>query len=162
MKPIQKTITIEEYSTLTDLSLEEQELLQHARTAASNAYAPYSNFFVGCALHLEDGSIVLGNNQENAAYPSGMCAERTALYFKGANVPHAKIKMMAITAQTDLFSVKEPIYPCGACRQVISEYEHLQKEAITIIMQGQSGVIHKVHSSLDLLPFSFNSSHLNI
>ena len=160
MKQIETKIIIEEHQNFSTLTAIEIKLLEAAKKVSKLAYAPYSKYNVGCAILLDDGTIVLGNNQENAAYPSGICAERTAIYYKGANFSDKKIVLMAISANTEAFEVCTPVYPCGACRQAISEYEIVQQQAIPIIMQGASGVIHKSKTILDLLPFSFNPNNL--
>ena len=135
-------------------------LLNEARKSSASAYAPYSNFWVGAALKLESGEVILGNNQENAAYPSGLCAERTAVYWLGANRPDAKIQCVAVTARkanTDTFL---PVTPCGACRQALSEYENKQKQPIKVILEGQNGEIWVVPSIESLLPLKFSDDSL--
>ena len=109
---------------------------------------------------LDNGEIVLGNNQENAAYPSGMCAERVAIWQAGSLFPGVKIKKLAISASSTITEVDKPIGPCGACRQTLSEYEINQKEPFPVIFMGEVGEIVKTPSLLSLLPFSFDSSYL--
>jgi len=135
-------------------------LMNKAIEARGNAYAPYSKFHVGAALLLDNGEIVLGNNQENAAYPSGMCAERVAIWQAGSLFPGVKIKKLAISASSTITKVDKPIGPCGACRQTLSEYEINQKEPFPVIFMGEVGEIVKTPSLLSLLPFSFDSSYL--
>ena len=135
-------------------------LINRAIEARGNAYAPYSKFHVGAALLLHNGEIVLGNNQENAAYPSGMCAERVAIWQAGSLFPGVKIKKLAISASSTITKVDKPIGPCGACRQTLSEYEINQKEPFPVIFMGEVGEIVKTPSLLSLLPFSFDSSYL--
>ena len=135
-------------------------LMNKAVEARGNAYAPYSKFHVGAALLLDNGEIVLGNNQENAAYPSGMCAERVAIWQAGSLFPGVKIKKLAISASSTITKVDKPIGPCGACRQTLSEYEINQKEPFPVIFMGEVGEIVKTPSLLSLLPFSFDSSYL--
>lgn len=147
-------------SSSQDLSQEEQELLNAAKEAVNNAYAPYSQFSVGAALRIEDGTIIKGNNQENAAYPSGLCAERVAFFWAGANYPGKKITTVAITAKSDIVKTDHPITPCGACRQSMLEYELNQKSDITIIMQGSSGLIYRMIGVKQLLPLYFNEDGL--
>jgi cytidine deaminase len=125
-----------------------------------NAYAPYSNFRVGTALLLDNDRIVLGSNQENAAYPSGLCAERVAIFQSGAIYPEAKILKMAISAASDTNETKSPIPPCGACRQSISEYEFKQCIPIEIYFMGESGEVYKSDSIKNLLPLSFDKNFL--
>jgi len=160
MKQIKITSSATVYSNLGELSTEDQMLMNKAVEARGNAYAPYSKFYVGAALLLDNGEIVLGNNQENAAYPSGMCAERVAIWQAGALFPGVKIKKLAISASSTITKVDKPIGPCGACRQTLSEYEINQKEPFPVIFAGEVGEIVKTPSLLSLLPFSFDSSYL--
>ncbi len=145
-----------------DLSIDEQELLDKAVEAAAKAYAPYSNFRVGAALMLEDGSILAANNQENAAYPSGLCAERVALFYASAAHPGLKVKAIAITAINNNGLIDMPVTPCGACRQVMAEYENNSGIPMRIIMRGQSGPVMVVDSVSRLLPFAFVNDFLFI
>ena len=160
MKQIKITSSATVYSNLGELSTEDQMLMNKAIEARGNAYAPYSKFHVGAALLLDNGEIVLGNNQENAAYPSGMCAERVAIWQAGSLFPGVKIKKLAISASSTITEVDKPIGPCGACRQTLSEYEINQKEPFPVIFMGEVGEIVKTPSLLSLLPFSFDSSYL--
>lgn len=144
-----------------ELSGEESLLLARAQAATRNAYAPYSGFYVGTAVLLEDGSIHTGNNQENAAYPSGLCAERTALFGLRANHPHARIKMMAVTACRQGTADYLAAFPCGSCRQVMAEYEHLQQAPITVLMQAGPGRVYRCPSASSLLPLQFTKDHLS-
>ncbi|MFO7745924.1 MAG: cytidine deaminase [Psychroflexus sp.] len=159
---IQKQIntTIEIYDSVTELPGEIQKLMQSAVEARESAYAPYSKFMVGAALILDNGEIVKGSNQENASYPSGLCAERTAIYAAGANYPNQKIKVMAITATSAKHDVLEPIAPCGACRQAIAEYEQKQEEPIEIYFTGSKGKVIRVKALLDILPLAFDNKFL--
>jgi cytidine deaminase len=160
MKQIKITSSATDYSNLGALSTEDQMLMNKAIKARGNAYAPYSKFHVGAALLLDNGEIVLGNNQENAAYPSVMCAERVAVWQAGSLFPGVKIKKLAISASSTITKVDKPIGPCGACRQTLSEYEINQKEPFPVIFMGEVGEIVKTPSLLSLLPFSFDSSYL--
>ena len=160
MKQINITSSATVYSNLGELSTEDKMLMNKAIEARGNAYAPYSKFHVGAALLLDNGEIVLGNNQENAAYPSGMCAERVAIWQAGSLFPGVKIKKLAISASSTITEVDKPIGPCGACRQTLSEYEINQKEPFPVIFMGEVGEIVKTPSLLSLLPFSFDSSYL--
>lgn len=155
---IQTSATI--FDSVSELSSEEQNLMTNAIEARKEAYAPYSKFKVGAALLLDNGEIILGNNQESAAYPSGMCAERVAIWKAGSDYPNMKVKKIAITAASTENLVNKPVGPCGACRQTLSEYEINQKEPIEIIFMGEIGQIVKTESLLSLLPFSFDSSYL--
>lgn len=155
------SITVKTYDSIDELEPENRQIMEAAIVASKNAYAPYSNFFVGAALLLDNGEIVSGNNQENAAYPSGICAERVAIFSAHALYPKAAIKKIAITAHSSQTTVDKPISPCGACRQVIAEYQTLFGNNIEIIMSGETGKIFRVNSIEDLLPFMFNSKALN-
>jgi cytidine deaminase len=148
------------YRNVDELSSEDSMLMNKAVEARKNAYAPYSKFYVGAALLLANGEIVLGNNQESAAYPSGMCAERVAIWNAGATFPGVYIKKLAITASSTMTLVNKPVGPCGACRQTLSEFEIIQKEPFPILFMGEVGEIVKTPSLLSLLPFSFDSSYL--
>ncbi|AWX43872.1 Cytidine deaminase [Flagellimonas maritima] len=144
-----------------ELSPEELKVLKKAEQARENAYAPYSNFKVGAAVLLENGEIVIGNNQENSSYPSGLCAERVAIFQAGARYPGVVIKSIAITATSKDYDVNLPAGPCGNCRQSIIEYEQKQKSPISIVLYGKSGPIYKCSSMADILPLAFNSSFLS-
>lgn len=148
------------YKDVNELSIEDKKLMSKAVEARKKAYAPYSKFYVGAALLLENGEIVLGNNQENAAYPSGMCAERVAVWTAGSTFPGIKIVKLAITASSTITKVDKPIGPCGACRQTLSEYEINQKQPFPVLFMGEVGAVVKTASLLSLLPFSFDSSYL--
>jgi cytidine deaminase len=143
-----------------DLSLQENELMQQAFEARSKAYAPYSKFTVGVAILLDNGVVVQGSNQENAAYPSGLCAERVAIYYAGANYPTAKMVKMFITASPQDRNLQEPIPPCGSCRQAIAEYEMKQDIPIEIFFMGAEGPIYKSDSLKNILPLVFDKNHL--
>jgi len=134
--------------------------MDKAQEACKNAYAPYSHFKVGAAILLGSGEITIGSNQENAAYPSGLCAERVAIFHTGALFPNEKIMAIAITASSQTQPLVEPIAPCGACRQSLSEYETKQQTPIAIYFMGETGKVAKVASVTDLLPFGFDSKYL--
>lgn len=148
------------YNDLSELDPEDKTLMDKAIEARRNAYAPYSKFNVGAALLLENNQIILGNNQENAAYPSGMCAERVAIWKAGSDFPNVKILKLAISASSTIKKVDKPVGPCGACRQSLSEYEIKQKQPFSILFMGEEGEIVKTESLNSLLPFSFDSSFL--
>ncbi|WP_233883692.1 cytidine deaminase [Tenacibaculum piscium] len=160
MEKIEIKTSVTVYNSLPELSEEDKNLMNTAILARANAYAPYSKFKVGASFLLENGQIVSGNNQENAAYPSGMCAERVAVWKVGSEFPGIKIKKLAITAASENAIVNKPIGPCGACRQTLSEYEINQKEPIEVLFMGEIGKIVKTTSLLSLLPFSFDSEYL--
>ena len=153
MKQIDINISIQSYQ-LDELSPQDQELVQAAIKATHNAYANYSRFYVGAALRLENGKIVIGANQENAAFPSGLCAERTAVFAAQANYPDSPIETLAIAGRNEKGVLPDPITPCGACRQVILEIEDRYKKPIKILLYGTQK-IYCVRSVKDLLPLSF-------
>lgn len=160
MKEITLTTKFLAFETLPELPEDIQDLMQQAVIMRKKAYAPYSQFRVGAALLLDNGKVVLGSNQENAAYPSGLCAERVAIFQAGAVYPEAKIVKMAITAASDTNTTKAPIPPCGACRQSIAEYESKQDQPIEIYFMGEIGLIYKSDSLRNLLPFMFDKNFL--
>ncbi|RVT75723.1 cytidine deaminase [Flavobacterium sufflavum] len=148
------------YNTIEELPIETQNLFKQAAEAQKNAHAPYSKFRVGAALSLDNGKIILGSNQENAAYPSGLCAERVALYQAASNFPESKILKIVITAAPEATGIPTAIPPCGACRQSIAEYEIKQDSPIKIYFMGEIGKIYKSESLKNLLPLIFNKKLL--
>ncbi|GAA4006532.1 cytidine deaminase [Hymenobacter fastidiosus] len=157
--PLHLTITVEVLDSEAELSPAEATVWHQARAATDHSYAPYSHFHVGAALLLDDGSVFRGTNQENAAYPSGLCAERTALFGLAVNQPDRHIVGMAVAARpaTGAFG---PAMPCGACRQVMTEYENRQGRPIPLLLPGPNGSIYRFRSLGDLLPFQFNADDL--
>jgi len=149
-----------EYDSEEELDTTHRALLEAAGSAVENAYAPYSGFSVGTALLLENGNIITGNNQENAAYPSGLCAERVALFYASANFPDIPVTVMAITAKSKLFSIDTPVSPCGSCRQVIAEYEKKSGKKIKIILRGGKGKVFVFEGIDHLLPLVFSAELL--
>lgn len=154
-KTIKFSVEFEEFESPNKLNSVDRELLVKAREARLLAYAPYSDFFVGAALRLDDGTIITGNNQENAAYPSGICAERTALFYAASQHPQKKILALAISCNSKSVEVNKALSPCGGCRQVISEYESKQGSPIRIIMAGESGSVMACNGIDHLLPLRF-------
>ena len=148
------------FESVQELPNDIQNLMAQAVEIRKKAYAPYSKFRVGAALLLDNGKIVLGSNQENAAYPSGLCAERVAVFQAGSIYPEAKILKMAITAASDTNQTTAPIPPCGSCRQSIAEYEIKQETPIEIYFMGEIGIIYKSASLKNLLPFMFDKKFL--
>lgn len=134
--------------------------MNKAQEARETAYAPYSHFMVGAALQLETGEIITGSNQENAAFPSGLCAERVAVFHAGATYPGVTITTMALTVRSLQKEVNVPTPPCGACRQSLAEYEVKQESPIAIFFMGETGKVVKANSIKDLLPLVFDSSFL--
>ncbi len=160
MKEIKIESTFTVFDNIDELPKEICLLMQKAIAVRQKAYAPYSNFSVGAAILLDNNEIVTGSNQENASYPSGLCAERTTIYYAGAQFPDAKIIRMAITAGSKTKQTMVPIPPCGACRQAIAEYEVKQNEPIEIYFMGEMGKVVKSNSLANLLPWVFDKSFL--
>lgn len=158
----EKLVIEYESLNLKDFSEIEHNLFNEAKIAREKAYAPYSNFLVGCAVLLENGEIHRGSNQENAAYPSGLCAERSIIYWLGANLPEEKIKKIFVVGGTkENPNMHRLTPPCGSCRQGIIEYEVKQGEDIEIYISSlNGGRVCKLKSIKDLLPFNFDSSYL--
>ena len=149
-------ISYQEFDSWEDLGSGDCELMEHAMEAAEGAYAPYSGFHVGAALRLKDGTVVVGSNQENVAYPSGLCAERTAIFAASANRPDCRdYEALAIVGRNAEGELCEAS-PCGACRQVLSEYEHLQGHPLRVVCYLGGGRARVFQSVSDLLPFSFD------
>lgn len=157
MKQKSQQIDYSIFQSRGELPAEEALLLEKAWEATENAYAPYSQFRVGCAVLLEGGEIILGNNQENRAYPSGLCAERTALFHIGATGKAKQILKIAIRARSERVPISEPAMPCGGCRQVMVEYEQICDRNFVVLSQGETGPIIRVDSVREaLMPFSFD------
>ncbi len=160
MKDITINTSITVFDHIGELPTDVQELMDQAVEIRKRAYAPYSKFRVGAAIMLDIGEIVVGSNQENAAFPSGLCAERVAIFQAGAVYPDAKIIRIAISAASDTSETNAPIPPCGACRQSIAEYEFRQDQPIEIYFMGKTGAIYKSASLRNLLPVSFDKNFL--
>ncbi|MDR6301942.1 cytidine deaminase [Mesonia maritima] len=160
MKELNLQTKLQVFENLNELPTDAKKLMEESFKARDNAYAPYSNFFVGAAIQLENGEIITGSNQENAAYPSGLCAERTAIFYAGSKFPKQKILSMAISVKSLQKEITEPTPPCGSCRQAIAEYEYKQKSPIAIYFMGESGKIYKSNSLVNILPLAFDSSFL--
>ena len=158
MKTINLNIAIK-HCQLDELSVADRELIEQAMKATDNAYAEYSHFYVGAALRLANGRIVIGANQENAAFPSGLCAERTAVFSARAGFPDQSIEALALVARNDNGLIDNPVTPCGACRQVLLGVEERYGLPMRILMYGKSGV-YSVGSAKDLLPLSFVDSSM--
>ncbi len=153
-------IIFQEYTNSSELSVQDRELIEAARQAARNAYAPYSKFFVGAAVLLENGEVVLGNNQENADFTDGLCAERVALFYAHARYPGVPVKAIAVTASNGKGLLEEPAQPCGSCRQVMVETEFRFKHPIRIILDGKQH-IHILDGADSLLPLAFKPKTLD-
>ena len=144
-------------SSEMQLNAADQQLVTAAKAARSRAYAPYSRFQVGASVRLENGQIVEGNNQENIAYPSGLCAERVALFHAGAQFPGIAVDLICIVAKGDLMPISQLLSPCGACRQVMLESENRQNKPIRIILVNQDNRTMCIDSVQNLLPFGFGT-----
>ena len=160
MKKVTITTNFDVFETIQELPTDIQNLMHEAVAIRKIAYAPYSNFKVGTAILLDNREIILGSNQENAAYPSGLCAERVAVFYAGTKYPEAKILKMAISAASDNTTTSAPIPPCGACRQSLAEYEIKQNTPIEIYFMGEIGSIYKSDSLKNLLPLLFDKKFL--
>ena len=145
----------EVYDSMEELPQPDAELMRRAHEAARSAYAPYSQFHVGAAVRLANGAIVLGNNVENAAYPSGLCAERVAMFSAMAQYPGVPFEALAVTAYSDIKPIDEPVAPCGACRQVMVEVEQVSKRPLRVLCQGDTGAVMVFDGIESLMPFIF-------
>lgn len=154
MKQRAFTIRMAEYDKLEELQDHQVELVKKAMAAAKDAYAPYSSYHVGAAVLLENGKIITGNNQENAAYPSGLCAERVAIFYAGSQYPEVPVTSIAITAMLNGQFQEEPVTPCGGCRQVLFEKEAYGKTKLEVILYGTNR-IQVLRQATDLLPLPF-------
>lgn len=160
LKKLTIETNLEVFESISELPKDIQKIINKAQQARENAYAPYSHFMVGAAVLMENGEIVTGNNQENAAFPSGLCAERVAVFHASAMHPKKSITSIAISARSTKRTIKTPIAPCGACRQALAEYEVKQKSPLSIYFMGETGKVVKANSVKDLLPLIFDSSYL--
>lgn len=160
MKKINISTSAIIYNDFSELSEEDKIIMQKAIEAKETSYAPYSKFNVGAAILLENDAVILGSNQENAAYPSGMCAERVAIWKAATAYPNVNIKKLAITASSTSIEVDKPAGPCGACRQTLLEFEVNQKQPFEVLFMGEVGEVIKTESLVALLPFSFDKTHL--
>ncbi len=157
MQEIEVSFKMQFYDGIEELDQRDKQLLEKAHEAMNSAYAPYSDFQVGAAVELENGEIVLGSNQENSAYPSGLCAERVALFACGAKSPFIPVKTIAVKTshETDI-----PLSPCGSCRQVMAEFERRSKRNIRVIMTNNNGEVFIIPSIQALLPLAFKGEFL--
>ncbi len=153
-------IAFEEYNTFDELNDQDKQLCLEAVKALKGSHSPYSNFSVGAALRLKSGRVLYGSNQENAAYPSGLCAERVALFNWGANYADDPIEALAVTAHTAKFQISKPITPCGGCLQVLAEYEKKQGRPIRTILYCQGGAAWVTNGIESFLPFLFFEDRL--
>ncbi len=159
MKTSEIRIVVHEFENIGELPEIDQNLIWQARKITAHAYAPYSGFHVGAAILLGNGTIVTGNNQENSAYPSGLCAERVALFYANANYPDSAVKTIAISAAKNGALVNDAVKPCGACRQALAEAEIRFETPIRIILDGQDSIL-VLNGVESLLPLSFSKKAL--
>jgi len=157
MEKLTLSCSFERFASRNQIDQNIQPLLDACTDAMQRAYAPYSTFRVGAALLLENGVIVQGNNQENAAYPSGLCAERVAFFAASANYPGVRIVAASVTASSSQYTAGEPVTPCGGCRQCMLEYELKQNADIPLYMMSPSGEVTLSSSIKQLLPLYFES-----
>ena len=160
MEKIKVVLQFEQYDSVSELPASDLDLVEKALEALPAAYAPYSHFKVGAAVRLKNGKVVTGNNQENAAYPSGMCAERVAMFHAQSQFPDIPIEAVAITAFPEDFRMNDPVSPCGSCRQVMAEYEGRHQNKIRLIMSGNDSKIWAVNGIENLLPLKFMPAEL--
>ena len=153
MKELKQEVIIRKYK-FEELTDSDKRLIEAAIEATKRSYAPYSHFHVGAAAMLDDGTIVTGSNQENAAYPSGLCAERTALFHAGSEYPDKAVTTLAIAVSNCDGLTEQPVTPCGACRQVMLEAEQRYHRPIRMLMYG-TACIYETRGTKDLLPLSF-------
>ena len=158
-KHILETV-VEVYASEKELSPQDQKLIKKAKKALKKSYSPYSNFKVGAAILLENGKMMSGSNQENASYPLCLCAERVTIAAADSVYPKVPIVAMAITAKSPTQTISDPVAPCGACRQTLSEYEIKQDTPIEIYFMGETGKVVKSNSLSNLLPLVFDKSAL--
>ncbi len=156
MKTVNLSFSYREYSSIEEMEPRDRELVEAAIDAQKGSYAPYSKFNVGAAVRLDDGTIVKGANQENSAYPSGLCAERTAMFAANAQNPGKAMTALAIVGGFDHTVSDTPCTPCGACRQVMAEYQNLGGRPLEVIMFGAAQT-WKFDRVDDILPFIFDS-----
>ena len=161
MKIRKLDIEYQEFDKNEKLNSELLEMIVKAKEATSTAYAPYSLFKVGASVRLSNGEIIKGSNQENVAYPSGLCAERVALYAASSQYPDEEIESIAVTVDHQFENADEVFSPCGACRQVMAEIELKSNHKIEIIVHSPDGITRVFNGIGQLLPFSFHNSGLN-
>ena len=153
-------ILVYNFDALIELPEKERDLVLAARAACENAYSPYSNFKVGAALLLENGEIITGNNQENADYTDGLCAERVALFYANANFPEVPVKIMAVTAKNSRGNIVELAKPCGSCRQALIETELRFNHKIQLLLDGRKK-LYRIEGIDNLLPLAFKPDELD-
>lgn len=153
-KKIETTINVYKFNELPE---NDQQLIKAAKEATSRSYAPYSKFCVGAAIRLENNEVVTGTNQENAAYPSGLCAERTAMFYANSTFPNVAPTTLAIACKIESGFLESPLSPCGACRQVLLESESRYNQPIRVLLYGENGV-YELENVRKLLPLAFDNA----
>lgn len=161
MKKVEIRSLFDEYDSREELGERENDLIRQAGQAAQRAYAPYSDFKVGAAVLLENGKIVTGNNQENIAFPSGLCAERVAVFAAASLYPDTAIRAIAVVCSSEKIRINEPLSPCGACRQALAEYEVKFSKNIRVILAGEKGKVLVAENIKSLLPLQFYTGGLH-
>jgi cytidine deaminase len=149
------SIRVEEFDSLQELNDSDREMMEQAIRASETSYSPYSSFQVGAVVRLTNGEVISGSNQENAAYPSGLCAERVALFFAQARFPEVPVDAIAIFARSTEFKLDKPVTPCGSCRQVMAEYENRHGRKMRVIMGNGDGHVQIIEGIENLLPLMF-------
>lgn len=160
MQKQQQTFEYFSYDDISGLEENDSALLNAARKVTEQAYAPYSNFRVGAVIRLSNGQTVSGTNQENASFPAGICAERTALSAATSLYPDVPVQTIAISYHNLQGSSDHPISPCGICRQTLAEYEQRQQQPIRLILSGQNGKVYVIPAATPLLPLSFSAKDM--
>jgi len=160
MKKTQLITTVLEYNSIEELNSINQELINKAKEATQSSYSPYSKFSVGAAILLENGEIIQGSNQENSAYPSGLCAERVAMFYANSKYPNVPVKSIAIACFTNGQFLERPIPPCGSCRQVLLETEERHNTPMQVFLYGQKQIF-EIENIKQLLPLYFEKDMLN-
>lgn len=160
MKKEEYRFSFEVYNSIAELEPKDAQLVKEARNITASAYAPYSHFNVGAVAQLSNGQTVIGTNQENAAYPVGICAERVLLSTAATMFPGVAIDTLVISYDNENGKSNRPISPCGVCRQTLVEYEERVKQPIRIILSGLKGKIYIIKKASQLLPLSFGGNDL--
>lgn len=160
MESVKREVELKEAQNLAELEGSDRKLLEAAKAALTGAWAPYSRFYVAAAVRLANGEVIIGSNQENMAYPSGLCAERVAIFSAGARFPGIAVESIAVTASSPGLNLDKPVLCCGACLQSISEYEKRYQRSIRMVLQGESGPVWIADGTKTFLPFQFDGEAL--
>lgn len=160
MESVKREVELKEAKSISELSTSDRELLEAAKAALDGAWAPYSQFYVAAAVRLANGELIIGSNQENMAYPSGLCAERVAIFSAGARFPGVPVEAIAVTAKSPGLLLDMPVLCCGACLQSLSEYEKRYQQPMHMVLQGDSGPVWIAEGTKTFLPFQFDGEAL--